>query len=87
MANFRQRRKFKSRVPQLKVDAGLPVGTYVFQLEVEDQNNNRSKAARVKVRIVGVRDPLRPGGGNRVIVPPGVTRGPTSRRGRPRDPS
>ncbi len=55
MANFRRCRKFKSRVPQLKVDAGLPVGTYVFQLEVDDQNNNRSKAARVKVKIVEAR--------------------------------
>ena len=84
MADFRQKKKFKSRVPQLKVAAGLPVGTYVFQLEVEDVSGNKSKAAKIKVTIVEGRGPVRPGD-DRVVVPP-VNRGSTVRRRRPRNP-
>jgi len=80
MADFKQRRTFKSRGPQLKVDAGLPVGTYLFQLEVVDQNGNRSQAAQVRVKIVATRGPLRPGGSDPVIVRPVVRRGPAGRR-------
>lgn len=76
MVDFRRRRTFKTEEPLLKVDAGLPIGTYVFQLEVEDQNGNRSKAAKVKLKIVEARDPVRPGGNDRIIVPPVVTRRP-----------
>ena len=69
MADFRRQRTFKTREPLLKVDAGLPVGTHVFRLEVEDQNGNRSQAARGKLRIVGIADPVRPVGGGVVVAP------------------
>jgi hypothetical protein len=76
MADFRRSRTFKTREPLLKVDPGLPVGTYVFRLEVEDQNGNRSRAARIKMKIVGASDPVRPGGGGVVIAPTRVISGP-----------
>jgi len=75
MADFRRSRTFKTREPLLKVDPGLPVGTYVFRLEVEDQNGNRSQAARIKMKIVRVSGPVRPGGGV-VIAPTRVISGP-----------
>lgn len=76
MADFRRQRTFKTREPLLKVDAGLPAGTYVFRLEVEDQNGNRSRAARIKLSIVGTSDPVRPGGGGVVVAPLGGISGP-----------
>ena len=76
MADFRRGRTFKTEEPLLKVDAGLPVGTYVFKLEVEDQNGNRSKAAKVELKVVEARDSPSPGGDDRIIVPPVVTRPP-----------
>lgn len=60
MADFRRKKRFKTRVPQLKVEGGLPAGSYVFQLEVEDSSGNRSRAAKVKVRIVDQRIPVTP---------------------------
>ena len=86
MADFRRQRTFKTREPLLKVDAGLPVGTHVFRLEVEDQNGNRSRAARIKLQIVGTREPVRPGGGGVVVAPTGGISGPIIRHdtiGRP----
>jgi len=76
MASFKRLRKYKTDQPLLKVDAGLPVGSYVFQLEVEDQNGNRSKAAKLKLKIVEARDSARPGGNDRIVVTPVVTRRP-----------
>ncbi len=60
MADFRRKKQFTTREPRLKVDAGLPAGTYVFQLQVEDQSGNRSNLDRVKVRIIENREPIRP---------------------------
>lgn len=64
MADFRQQRTFKTDEPVLEVVPGLPVGTYVFQLVVEDRNGNRSRAASVKVSIVegrgGIVPPIAP---------------------------
>ena len=80
MADFRRQRKFKTRTPQLEVVAGLPAGTYTFQLVVEDQNGNQSKAARVKIKVVGGRIPVTPVGGGVLVDTPVITRGPTIRR-------
>jgi hypothetical protein len=82
MANFTQRRQFKTRTPQLKVDAGLPAGTYVFQLMVEDQSGNRSAAAKVRLKIVAPREPIRPGDPVPVITPLDPIRDPTIPRRR-----
>ncbi|MDZ7754065.1 MAG: hypothetical protein U5S82_21100 [Gammaproteobacteria bacterium] len=60
MADFRRQKQFETREPQLKVEGGLPAGTYVFQLEVEDDSGNRSRAARVRVRILDPRNPVTP---------------------------
>lgn len=80
MVDFRRRRTFKTGEPLLKVDAGLPVGTYVFRLEVEDENGNRSQPARIKLNIVERRDPITPVRDGGVITPPTVLSGPTVRR-------
>jgi len=66
MVDFWRLRKYKTSEPLLKVDAGLPVGIHVFQLEVEDQDGNRSNAAEIKLKIVQTLDPVRPGG---VVLP------------------
>jgi len=79
MADFRQRKRFSSKLPQLKVAAGLPPGRYVFQLEVEDQSGNKSRPAKVKVIVVPRIDL---GGGG--IVGPLITRTPVIRPPRPR---
>jgi hypothetical protein len=81
MADFRRRRSFKSKKPQLMVDGGLPVGTHVFHLEVEDERGKRSKAAHIKLKIVAGRAPLRPG----PVNPPGVIRRPATGRTPPED--
>ncbi len=80
MADFRRKRKFTTKTPQLQVAAGLPAGTYTFQLVVVDQSGNQSKAARVKVKIVGGREPITPVGGGVLVDTPVITRGPTIRR-------
>ncbi len=86
MADFKQKKSFKSRESLLVVDGGLPPGTYVFQLEVEDESGNKSKAAKIKMKIVEAQDPVRPPGGNdRIVVPP-VNRGSNVRRRRPGNP-
>lgn len=84
MVDFRRRRTFKTEEPLLKVDGGLPVGTYVFKLEVEDQNGNRSRAASIKLKIVETRDPIRIGDGGGIVPP--VIRAPTTPRRRTRKP-
>ena len=60
MADFRRQKQFTTREPLLKVDGGLPAGTYVFALQVEDEHGNRSNVDRVKVRIVEDRIPVSP---------------------------
>ena len=79
MANFRQRRTFNTDEPLLKVDAGLPVGTHVFQLVVEDQNGNRSQGARIKLTIVETRGPSTPNGDRDVVTFPVVSPRPIVR--------
>ncbi len=80
MADFRRQRKFKTKRPQLKVAAGLPVGTYTFQLVVEDQSGNRSRAAQVRIQIVDDNRPIRPlAGGDVRVTTPVISRGPTVR--------
>jgi len=60
LADFRRKKQFTTREPQLKVDPGLPAGTYVFELQVKDQNGNLSNLDRVKVRITTSRIPVTP---------------------------
>lgn len=72
MVDFTRRRKFVTREPQLKVDAGLDPGTYVFGLMVTDDAGNQSEAAQVKVKIVRTRT-TRPV----ISVPAGTLTGPT----------
>ena len=83
MADFRRQRKFKTSRPQLQVAAGLPVGSYLFQLEVVDQSGNRSRAAQVRIKIVDNFTPVTPvGGDTRVLSPvisPVITRPPIIR--------
>lgn len=71
MADFTQKKRFSSKLPQLKVAAGLPPGRYVFQLEVEDQSGNKSRPARVNVIVVPTVGPVGPRGGG--IVAPLIT--------------
>ena len=73
MVDFRQRREFRTEEPVLQVDAGLPVGSYVFRLEVEDENGNRSRAAKVELNIVGGRNAVRPRVVNPVTGPAVIT--------------
>jgi len=71
MADFRLRRKVKTKTPQLNVVPGLPVGTYLFQLVVEDQSGNQSRASQDKVVIVDDNGPIDPiGGGRSPVVTP-----------------
>ena len=71
MANFTQKRKFKTSKPTLKVDAGLPVGVYTFRLVVTNDGGIRSKAAQVKVKIINPTNPPVLGGGGSIV--PGVS--------------
>ena len=52
MADFRDQKKFATREPFIRVDPGLPVGRYRFQLTVVDSDGRRSKPALVNVEIV-----------------------------------
>ena len=51
MADFRRQKRYTTREPLLKVDGGLPAGTYVFELQVEDESGNLSTGDRVKVTL------------------------------------
>jgi hypothetical protein len=52
MVDFRDKKRFLTKVPSLQVDAGLPAGRYVFQLTVVDSSGNTSKPMRLKVEVV-----------------------------------
>lgn len=52
VVDFRRKPVFGTNSPLLKVDAGLPAGTYVFQLEVKNQSGNWSSAARIRLSII-----------------------------------
>ncbi len=43
----------------IRVDAGLPAGKYIIQLSVIDENGNRSKPAKIKLKIFKRRRRLR----------------------------
>lgn len=60
MADFRRTRVVKTQQPFVKVDGGLPPGTYRFQLTVADKQGNESKPAEVAVKIVEQRTPREP---------------------------
>jgi len=51
MTRFISRQVVSTRSPKIKVDAGLSVGRYRFQLTVIDAAGNRSKPARLTVTI------------------------------------
>jgi len=51
MASFIPRRKYSTIKPALKVEPGLPAGTYRFELVVTDENGNQSKGSRQIVKI------------------------------------
>jgi hypothetical protein len=60
MPDFRTTKRLETRDPQIKVDPGLPVGRYIFQLTVTDQQGNVSRPAKLGVEIVErrtIRDP------------------------------
>jgi len=80
MADFRRKKEFTTREPELKVEGGLPAGTYVFQLQAEDQNGNRSNVDRVKVRIVDSRIPVTPIDGDDLRIDRPVIFDPVIRR-------
>ena len=52
MVDFRSTRRVKTTGAKTKVDAGLPVGKYVFQLTVIDEHGNKSKPAQINLEIV-----------------------------------
>jgi hypothetical protein len=56
MADFRTKKRFETDVMQIGVDAGLPVGRYVFLLTVIDSDGNSSKPAKLNLEII--RGPL-----------------------------
>ncbi len=55
MVDFRRRKRVGSRDASIKVDPGLPVGRYTFQLTAFDEAGNKSKPARIRVEIVDQR--------------------------------
>ena len=52
MAKFQSRRQVTTRKPVIRVNAGLPAGTYRFRLVMVGINGKRSKPTFVNVRIV-----------------------------------
>jgi hypothetical protein len=52
MVDFRDKKRFETKLPLLQVDAGLPAGRYAFQLTVVDSNGNTSKPMRLNVEVV-----------------------------------
>ena len=51
MVDFRSKRRVETTDATIRVDAGLPFGRYIFELSVIDAHGNKSKAARVNLRI------------------------------------
>jgi hypothetical protein len=52
MVDFRDRKSVTTRNAILRVDPGLPAGSYLFELTVVDGDGNRSKPMRLNVEIV-----------------------------------
>jgi len=82
MVDFSRQRQFKTREGVLPVDKGLPPGIHIFQLVVADQSGNKSKAALVKVEIMGIRAPGTPTVPGTPVIPAAPVR--LGRRPRPR---
>lgn len=65
MVDFRSISSVETSQAAIKVDAGLPVGKYIFQLTVIDERGNKSKPVRMKLeitrRFVGPIQPRRNG--------------------------
>ena len=91
MTKFVPREPVTTNEPVVDVDGGLPVGTHVFVLVVEDEAGNASRPARAVVRVIeGHRDPpvgdpadggvLDPGGDVLHIPPPVRPARPVRRR-------
>ena len=51
MVDFTRTQRIQTDEPQVKVDAGLKEGRYVFQLTVIDRAGNSSKPARINVEV------------------------------------
>jgi hypothetical protein len=60
MPDFSTTKRLETRDPRVSVDPGLPVGRYIFQLTVTDQQGNVSKPAKLGVEIVEQRVILDP---------------------------
>lgn len=52
MVDFNRTKRVETTVSQIKVDAGLPEGQYIFQLTVLDKAGNKSKPVRINVEVV-----------------------------------
>ncbi len=52
MVDFRDNKRVETKDASIRVDPGLPVGRYVFQLTAFDEDGNASKPARINVEIV-----------------------------------
>ena len=50
----------ETRTPAVVVDAGLPVGSHVFRLEVVNARGQRSQPVEVTVTIVRLTPPIPP---------------------------
>ncbi len=51
MVDFRDLKRIETTEAVIKVDAGLPVGKYAFQLTVIDEHGNKSSPGRVNIKI------------------------------------
>jgi hypothetical protein len=51
VATLKPGQSLVSDLPELVVDAGLPVGTYRFRLVVEDETRNQSEPVEVDVVV------------------------------------
>jgi hypothetical protein len=51
MVDFRNKSRVVTGEPVIKVDADLPEGNYICQLTVVDKMGNKSKPARIRMKI------------------------------------
>ena len=52
MADFITNKRIETVESFIAIDAGLPVGRYIFQLTVVDSNGNISKPSQIQVQII-----------------------------------
>jgi len=55
MVDFTRNRRVKSSQSSIRVDPGLKLGSYLFQLTVVDEDGNRSQPAKIRVDVVKLR--------------------------------